>query len=456
MGRRLTIAYGRVSTDEQANVQDAAKHQRSRLERYNPDKLFFDVETGRSQTRPGYLEVLKLIREGRVERLIVTRLDRANRSGLDGISLLNLLLENNVTLCCIDEGGDQNLADPAIWRVMAIKAVDAQYEVKNLSRRVLAGRAEARKLGKIIGRIPWGYRRNKQGLPEIDPDVLPLALEAINIFIETGSTLDILRRFKNDDRCSLRSMSAVRYWLVNPFLRGHLHYDKRTDIRYNNHDAIIDEATWRKIQRRKQDNRMGRGYNKNKKIYPMSGLLRCGICGSPLGHDYKGNYFYLKCLSRTYKPNDCDNLCTRESEVRSLVIQKLRDRAADLVAVSLPDLDVQRSPEELALLHQLEQLKRMPINPVIQDAIAQTESQLLQIQNNVSTVIDQAEIDAFVEICSDPLFWELLSEDELRSLFVRFIEPHGISVTKKRPASGKPRSREFAMVKVLVDVETRI
>jgi len=104
------------------------------------------------------------------------------------------------------------------------------------------------------------------------------------------------------------------------------HVQKKTDdiIRIENGiPEIIDYGTWRKVQSI-MDSRIRPGH-KPKEIYLLTGLLRCGICGSAMTSDTRyfkdrnKRYFYYRCYRNNGK-NSCSLHTWSRNDLEEAVI----------------------------------------------------------------------------------------------------------------------------------------
>ncbi|HEY9764282.1 MAG TPA: recombinase family protein [Trichocoleus sp.] len=153
------VAYGRVSTEEQAENQHAAEQQITRLlkEGIAPADVFFDVESGASQTRPEFTRLVKLVDAGEIEEIIATRWDRVARNLAVYQRLKEILQANDVKLRLLDQGEVD--FDSAAGELSAdMQALLAVHELRMLRERVQRGHAHRRSRKAPFGRPPWGYR----------------------------------------------------------------------------------------------------------------------------------------------------------------------------------------------------------------------------------------------------------------------------------------------------------
>jgi DNA invertase Pin-like site-specific DNA recombinase len=110
---------------------------------------YHDTYTGTSMDRPGFRRMMGDIEQGRVDTLVVWRLDRLGRTAKGLTSLFEDLIRCKVNLISLKDGLD--LVTPA-GRLMAnILAGVAAYETEVRAERILAGQAAARLRG-----VRWG------------------------------------------------------------------------------------------------------------------------------------------------------------------------------------------------------------------------------------------------------------------------------------------------------------
>jgi DNA invertase Pin-like site-specific DNA recombinase len=121
-----------------------------------PDAVFYrDRFTGKTLERPGWNRLWHDVQAGKVNRIIVWRLDRLGRT-VSGLSrLFEELQQRRVGLVSIRDGLDLNTA---AGRLMAhVLASVAAYELEVRTERQRAGIEAAR--AEHGGRCPWGGRK---------------------------------------------------------------------------------------------------------------------------------------------------------------------------------------------------------------------------------------------------------------------------------------------------------
>ena len=75
-----TIAYGRVSSQRQADQGALERQERQLLQGVTADEILLDVGSGKTTDRPQYQRLLELIGSGQVDRILIKEQDGLNRN----------------------------------------------------------------------------------------------------------------------------------------------------------------------------------------------------------------------------------------------------------------------------------------------------------------------------------------------------------------------------------------
>ena len=189
---RKTIAYARVSTEAQAEdgVSIAAQEERIRAYAaamgFGVDRLVIDRgESAKSLQRPGMAQILRDIRAGAVERVLVHKLDRLTRSVRDLADLIDLCSRYDVALVSVMEHLDTKTAAGRL--LVQLLATIAEWERAAIAERTSSALAYKRRQGQVYGPVPFGYRRAGTNL---QPDCgQQHTLERIRARIAAGASL---------------------------------------------------------------------------------------------------------------------------------------------------------------------------------------------------------------------------------------------------------------------------
>ena len=151
-----TAIYRRVSSRDQSHASQLPDLERWAELHDGPVQQYQDTFTGKSMDRPGMAKLMTAIIAGRVERIVVWRLDRLGRTTRGLCQLFDDLVERNVDLVSLKDGFSLN--SPAGRLHARILASVAEYETEIRAERVAAGQAVARRNGKSWGGSKKGWR----------------------------------------------------------------------------------------------------------------------------------------------------------------------------------------------------------------------------------------------------------------------------------------------------------
>jgi site-specific DNA recombinase len=172
---RRTIAYVRVSTEDQATTGVSLDAQEARVGvhcaamGWDVSEVVRDAgESAKSLKRPGITQILERVRAGAVERIIVAKLDRLTRSIRDLSDLIDLCAKHDVALVSVAETLDTSSA--AGRMVVNMLGVVGQWEREAIAERTSVALSHKRRSGLAYSTTPFGFRREGNAL-------LPDALE---------------------------------------------------------------------------------------------------------------------------------------------------------------------------------------------------------------------------------------------------------------------------------------
>ena len=286
----LTIAYCRVSTEEQAQEGFSIEGQTDKLRAYANFRDLGEVTvlvdpgiSGKSMARPGLQQLLAAVEAGHVSHVIVWRLDRLSRSLADLIFLADAMGLKGVALHSVQDNIDLSSASGRMF--YNILGTFAQYFREQIAENVRMGSERAVREGRWINRPKTGYRINN-GLLEPD-EMAPLVIECFRL---RGSGVPYR---------TIEERTGIKYSTVCAILKSRIYLG---EVLHNGvwskglQDAIISEAEWEAAQRQKTGVRRSSD--------PMSGRIVCGLCSRKMvvAQNGKGSVQY-KCRHRG---NGCD------------------------------------------------------------------------------------------------------------------------------------------------------
>jgi DNA invertase Pin-like site-specific DNA recombinase len=176
------IGYIRVSTEDQAREGISLDAQKAKIEAYAAINDLALVEvirdegaSGKDLEREGMANLLDLVESGKVEAVIVYKLDRLSRRTLDTLSLIEKLESKGIAFHSISEKVDTKSATGKFF--LTIISAVAQMERDLIAERTKDALVHKKQIGEWTGRIPFGFRVENNRLVE-DPDQIRVIQKA--------------------------------------------------------------------------------------------------------------------------------------------------------------------------------------------------------------------------------------------------------------------------------------
>lgn len=156
--------YVRVSTLDQSREGHSISEQRKYLKKfcefnkYEIYKIYEDpAYTGKNVKRPAFQEMMNDVKSGKINKVIVYKLDRLSRSIMDMEETIKELKQYNCQFESTSEKLDTGSAMGNMFR--RILTIFAQYEVKIISERTIFGLNGAVQQGNLPGTVPLGFKK---------------------------------------------------------------------------------------------------------------------------------------------------------------------------------------------------------------------------------------------------------------------------------------------------------
>lgn len=370
--------YPRVSSHEQATEGYSIGEQIERLTDYckamkwDIHKIYTDPGySGGNLDRPGLQEMLKDIKAGKVDKVVVYKLDRLSRSQKDTMMLIeDEFLAYGVDFVSMSENFDTST--PFGRAMIGILAVFAQLERENIKERTMIGKEARAKEGKWHGGAtePIGYDYDPAtDLLNINEYEAMQIRELYNLFLKGTPLRTIERTFKEKGykhKHGTWDPKTMRRLMRN---KTNIGYIKHRDEWYpGDHDPIIDEAIFEKavklLDDRAEQYKLS-GVKPGAQTTYLGGLLHCKHCGGKYtkqaGRKSKSGAapLYYTCYSRGKKvkkmikdPN-CKNKNWRMEELDALVFAEIEQLALDpdyITAIRAEHLKTSDTPEKIAII----------------------------------------------------------------------------------------------------------
>lgn len=375
-GLRIAV-YARYSSINQreASIDDQVRRceqfVRERGGAVDPERIFADrAVSGASLQRVGFEKLLGLARTKQVDVIVTEDASRISREFADAATLFRELQYLEVTLLGVADGIDTSAKHAKLTFGVKSLVNDLYLEdLRDKTKRGLEGRALS---GLSTGGLPYGYRSQK--VEEggrlvgfeilIDEEQASVVRRVFQAYTDGQSYDSIARSLTNAQVPPPRAKSkhrlkgwvagTVRAFLKNEAYVGLWTFGKKewrklpgTNVRRYRHRrseevlrrtfperAIVSQELWDAVQERlgAVARKYGKGQEKQgasslspRTSYPLSGVLTCGECGSPMVVSGGSSAAYYKC-SAAKKRGTCENRRSqREDVARAKILGAVRE-----------------------------------------------------------------------------------------------------------------------------------
>lgn len=406
---KRTAAYMRVSSDRQAKDGQSLEFQQSLLLQYIHDHNLILVDTyiddGVSGTkfsqRDELQRMLQDCKDGKIDLIIFTKLDRFFRSVKHLMNTLDTLDQYGVEWKAIQENHDNSTPTGKL----ALTIIGAFAEMESNMASVRVKDAYANKISKgewLNSHPPFGYMiKDKKAVP--DPQKKDIV---VSLFREYKSHNSIYR-LTREHTDAPRSAKSIKRILTDKAYIGEAHGIK--DFL----EPIVDRDLFEDVQRLVKMNVK----SSVKYTYLFSGLMICPECGRKMTASTY-NHRYQRYTCRYHATGQCGyNHVVYEKQVESYLIERYRDdlekRYLELKSVKRTD----NSQKIRAITHKMDRLKDLYVNDLIdlneyKKDLETYRNQLRNLEKPTETNVEQ--IEELLKLNVYEIYWTLTREQKRR------------------------------------------
>lgn len=300
--------YPRVSTEDQSRFGHSLDEQEDRLKKlcefkdYEIYKIYREEGVSAKDTnRPKFKEMIQDMKDGKINKIIVYKLDRLTRSIQDLENICKMLEEYNCDLESVAEEINTGNANGKFF--IRMLTILAQLEIERTSERTKFGLIGAAKKGHISGQPALGYTKKDKSkklvIDELEADVVK---RIFSMYLEGSSVCSICEIFNEEIVLNRHwATTTVDKILSNKIYIGSIEHGKRnkknTQIFEDVVPAIIDKTTFECVQKRKEKNL--KNY-KRKRTYIFMQKILCPKCHKIMGGESSTSgtgdkHIYYKC-----------------------------------------------------------------------------------------------------------------------------------------------------------------
>ena len=375
--------YLRLSKDDERQGESLSiDHQRTILRKYAEehgftvyDEYIDDGVSGTTFQRPEVQRLLDDAKTGVINTIIVKDLSRFGRNYIEVGQYVDYVFPTfGIRFIAIQDNIDTENRDSNAMEMMPIMNVFNEWHAANTSKKLRAVKKSNALAGVYNGaKLAYGYMKANDGkhTPLIDEEVAPIVVRIFEMYasglsakkIAATLTLEGIpspkkyayeklgfrgRQGEHDIWCP----TTICLMLDNMLYIGHLpqlrtssvsyknHKKYKKDqsdwvITYNNHEPIISQELWDKVQTRRKSVARGRK-TKIGFTHPLSGFLICADCGCKMKmntsvHNNKRSYSFNCGDHMRFGKALCFSHHIMAKDIEAVILSDIREMAQRIV-----------------------------------------------------------------------------------------------------------------------------
>ncbi|MBF7018012.1 recombinase family protein [Staphylococcus durrellii] len=332
------------------------------------------------KNRPGLQQMLKDLKDNKLDKIVVWKLTRLGRSMKDILQIIEECEKNNTSFYSVSEhlGIDTDMNK----LMLNIMGSLGEYERTILRDNIRIGASNKASEGKSVGgQTPYGYDRIdghlivNQHESRVVKDIYQMysqgmSFTAIANVLNDRHEVTKLGKPHSKDSVSYILENQVYLGLVvyNQYVdwkkKGRKGYNKEPIVTEGEHEAIISKKIWDKVQTQlKARKSRKRGNNKTDNL--LTGLLKCKKCHAnyvisntinTLQDGSKRHFRYYICRTRKQKSDNCKNAPNiRADYIENYVFQNIKNliRKPDLINNIVEAVNHKRTPDAAKIKHEI-------------------------------------------------------------------------------------------------------
>lgn len=314
-----------------------------------PDRYDDGGFTGGNMERPGLQHLFADIEAGKIDVVVVYKVDRLSRSLLDFAGMMQTFEKHRVSFVSVTQ--QFNTATSMGRLVLNVLLSFAQFEREIISERTRDKIAATRRKGKWAGGHPiLGYDIDVNGYKlVVNPEESERVRTIFQLYLEHQSLLPVVRELEERGWTNKRwqtrkagerggkafTRTNLYKLLTNVVYTGKVRY--KDEVHPGEHTAIVDPNVWQQVQAILERNgRTGGAPVRNKFGALLKGIIRCVPCGCAMtpSHSTRDGgtkrYRYYVCSSAQKRGwHTCPSKSIPAQQIEDLVVNQLKSIGQD-------------------------------------------------------------------------------------------------------------------------------
>ena len=427
--------------------------------------------SGGNLERPALKRLLADVEAGKVDCIVVYKVDRLSRSLLDFARIMEVFDQQKVAFVSVTQ--QFNTSTPMGRLVLNVLLSFAQFEREIIGERIRDKIAAQRRKGKWAGGFPiLGYDVDRSGgSPKLvaNPYEARRVREIFDLYLTLGSLTPVIDELSNRGWTNKQwttkkgetkggrafDKGGLYALLTNPLYVGKVKH--KANLFHGEHEALITQELFDKVEATlRRNGRSGGAEVRNRYGALLKGLLFCGGCDHTMVHTFTGRggkrYRYYTCTHAIKSGRkSCPSGSLPAAEIERVVVDQIRGigndaalreevlrQATEHTEGELTELQSERRRLEKELAWQHAEICKLAVGGSatgattariadLHEHVAQAESRIAELQNEIAErqqeQLAPEDIDAaFTDFGT---IWDALSPREqarLLSLLVARVE----------------------------------
>ncbi len=432
--KKIKALYVRVSTDVQVDGY-SIEAQIESLENYVKSQGWMDYKvytdpgfSGKDLDRPAIKQLIQDCEDGKIDTVLVFKLDRLSRSQKDTLFLIEEVFNaNDVGFISIRERFDTT--SPFGKAMIGVLSVFAQLERETILERTRIGLKKRAEDGywRGGGKTPFAYDYDKEtGLLVINPE-RKVIFDLMKTLRLQGYSYAELERITGYDQAWIQGILSAKTNLGKIPYKGEL-YDGR-------HEAVITEEEYEQLQQIERQ----RSRNQHASHYLLSGKIYCGNCGAKYRYQKWGQRIICYCYSqqkskpKLIKDPNCNNIRLDSFEIEDAFLEQLFAMSLNeelfrqtfnLSKLNLKDelnARVEKTQKRIDNLIQLlsENLANEDVKKELEKLVKEKAETIKQIEE---IAVQEKDVKTFEQIKNLSKVWKDLEFQEKRNLIEQLLD----------------------------------
>ena len=297
--------------------------------------------TGANMERPALKRLLTDVETGKVDCILVYKVDRLSRSLLDFARLMETFDKHQIAFVSVTQ--QFNTASSMGRLVLNVLLSFAQFEREIISERTRDKIAAARRKGKWSGGMPiLGYDVDERSKLIVNEEEARRVRAIFDLYLAKKGMIPVVQELERLGWCNKRwttrkgqpiggkpfTKTTLHHLLTNVAYVGQVKY--KSEVHKGEHAGIVAAKTWQRAQAKlRHHNVSGAGKNRKPGDAVLQGLIRCVPCGCAMTPSqtkrHGRQYRYYTCSSAQKRGwHTCPSKSVRAEQLENFVIQQLR------------------------------------------------------------------------------------------------------------------------------------